>query len=142
MKNSFIIAMFFFWGFVVSVISAGYIVKQNRLSQEVLKSTVKDIVVSTSSVKTVVVRPKTERSSGLTLTEVSAHDTESDCWVVINGKVYSVASYIPMHPGRAQKIINVCGKEATIIFNGIKKNKGHSASANSLLGQYLVGTLQ
>lgn len=189
MKNTFIILLFIFWGFIIAIISAGYIVKQNRLSQEsmqkiytestqeilnsLVKATLRDQQVvsdvpvpqkngatvpgtktvnsNTNTVtpqaqvvpsKPVVVTPKPVAPSGPTLTTVAVHNTESDCWVVVNDKVYSVASYIPMHPGGSQRIANVCGGDATLLFNGIKRNRGHSSYANSLLGQYLVGTLQ
>ncbi len=164
--------MFIFWGFIVAVVSAGYIVKQNRLAQESMQkvyvdslqkitdSVAKGRVVVTKPVDSTVVvntppsnpsptptpnptptptpTPKPTTSSGPTMAMVSTHNTQSDCWIVINGKVYSVASYIPMHPGGAKRIINNCGADATSPY----ERQGHSSYANSLLGSYLVGTLQ
>jgi cytochrome b involved in lipid metabolism len=180
MKNTFIVAMFIFWGFVVAVISAGYVVKQNRLAQESMQktyleslqqitstltqskntaavispsvitqkpTTVKPVVtnpVSKPAVVTAPVTASTPKPAGLTLSTVATHNTQSDCWVVINGNVYSVASYIPMHPGGAQRIINVCGGDATSLFTGTggRGSHRHSSYAQSLLGSYLVGALQ
>jgi cytochrome b involved in lipid metabolism len=177
MKNTFIIAMFVFWGFVVAVTSAGYVAKQNRLAQEAMQKTYDEKLAQAISelkkgnvvVKTVVVKQSTPSASqtttktltpssqasqvvqapvtqavapvakpALTLAAVSAHSTESDCWIVVSGKVYSVASYIPMHPGGRRRIVNECGGDATNAFDGA----GHSSRAYSLLGGYLVGTLQ
>lgn len=180
MKNTFIVAMFIFWSFVVAVISAGYIVKQNRLAQESMQKTylgsIQQITealtkgrsnsvippstnVSTTSKTTspspvvtsggTTVKPSPiptptpipapkPKPAGLTMDVVVQHSTQSDCWIVINGNVYSVASYIPMHPGGARRIINQCGGDATGPYN----NQGHSSYADSLLGSYLVGPLQ
>lgn len=178
MKNTFIVAMFIFWGFVVAVISAGYIVKQNRLAQESMQKnyigSIQQITEAlakgrsnsvTSSPFGVTTTPKTTtpdpvvtntgtipkptpvpapapvpapKPAGLTMAVVAQHNTQSDCWIVINGNVYSVASYIPMHPGGARRIINECGGDAT----GPYDRQGHSSYADSLLGSYLVGPLQ
>jgi cytochrome b involved in lipid metabolism len=43
-----------------------------------------------------------------------------------------------MHPGGKRRIVNQCGGDATNAF----ENAGHSSRAYSLLGGYLVGTLQ
>lgn len=176
MKKTFIFGMFLFWGFVVAVISAGYVVKQNRIAQEVLQkdyqakfdqikaatsgtgATVTPLDTTVTDPTSPVVDTQTPPvdvtptptptpkpvvvPSGPTVATVAEHSTQGDCWIIINGKVYSVASYIPMHPGGAQRIINECGGDATAVFDGIKRGQGHSSYANSLLGQYLVGTLQ
>lgn len=187
MKNTFIAAMFIFWGFVVAVVSAGYIVKQNRLAQESMQKTyiesIQQItdafakgkssgtasipVAVTTTPKPVVTTPgiipklvpvpvptptptptpkptpaptpaPAPKPAGLTMDTVALHSTQSDCWIVINGNIYSVASYIPMHPGGARRIANLCGGDATGGYNG----QGHSSYSDSLLGSYLVGPLQ
>lgn len=179
MKNTFIIAMCIFWGFVIAVVSAGYVVKQNRIAQEEMqkkytgslkqiteittsptqekvlssnevKAVVKEVVIKTPPVNggvvavkpvpTVVNEPKVvpNQTASLTMNVVATHNTQNDCWIVINGKVYSVTSYIPMHPGGAKRIVRLCGANATSGYDG----QGHSKYADSLLGQYLVGTLQ
>lgn len=192
MKNTFIAAMFIFWGFVVAVISAGYVVKQNRLAQESMQKNYTDsiqqivdsvnkgksgdttqtvtyqtapttiptsptvntvppvkivkpvvtkpasVVITPKPVPTPVADPTPAASTGLTMDTVAMHSTQSDCWIVINGNVYSVASYIPMHPGGARRIANLCGGDATSGYD----RQGHSSYADSLLGGYLVGPLQ
>jgi hypothetical protein len=172
MKNIFIATMFIFWGFVVAIISAGYVVKQNRLAQESMQKTyiasIQQITEAYAKGKTtgtlpvsVVTTPKTINKpvvtkpgttptpvpapvvpSGPTLALVATHNTQSDCWIVVNGNVYSVAAYISMHPGGARRIIDVCGSESTSMFSGTSGGHRHSSYAQSLLGQYLVGKLQ
>ncbi|PWA96430.1 cytochrome b5, heme-binding site-containing protein [Artemisia annua] len=34
-----------------------------------------------------------------TMKEASEHNSAGDCWVVIDGKVYDVSSYLDDHPG-------------------------------------------
>jgi cytochrome b involved in lipid metabolism len=82
-------------------------------------------------------------SSGGTYTsaDVALHMTSSDCWIVVNGKVYSVASYISMHPGGQSIIIAQCGKDATVTFTNRGGTGAHSTSAWSLLNTFLIGTL-
>ena len=33
------------------------------------------------------------------LADVAQHNTEKDCWMTINGKIYDVTKYIDSHPG-------------------------------------------
>ena len=38
-----------------------------------------------------------------TLAEIAAHNSPSDCWVVIHGQVYDVTEFLTRHPGGAQR---------------------------------------
>jgi len=73
----------------------------------------------------------------LTLKEVSRHNSKSDCWMIVNGKVYNVTTYLPYHPGGIGTILPYCGKDATAVFTGLP----HSQNANNLLASYYVGNL-
>lgn len=35
----------------------------------------------------------------VTLADLSTHNTEKDCWMAINGKVYDVTKFLDEHPG-------------------------------------------
>lgn len=76
------------------------------------------------------------------LTDVSAHNSESDCWMAINGKVYNVTSFIPQHFG-GKIILSGCGKDASDLFNQRPTNsKGpHPESALKVLEKLYVGEL-
>jgi cytochrome b involved in lipid metabolism len=78
----------------------------------------------------------------LSLDEISKHNSQEDCWLLINNKIYDATSYINSHPGGKSEIIPGCGKDATNLFN-TKGNKGssHSSSANSLLDSFYLGNL-
>lgn len=81
------------------------------------------------------------KTTSLTLTEVTKHNSASDCWMAINGNVYNLSSYIQagLHPG-GDKIINGCGKDASIMFQMMGKH--NSGKTGSTLANYLLGALQ
>lgn len=72
--------------------------------------------------------------------ELSKHNTNANCWIIVNNKVYDISNYASSHPGGTGNILNYCGKEATSAFS-TKGTKGqsHSASANNMLAQYYIG---
>lgn len=84
---------------------------------------------------------QTNSSVKLDNATVSSHNSSSDCWLIINNKVYNVTQYIPYHPGGQQRIISYCGKDATQAFD-TKGGKGsHSSGAKNTLGNYYLGDL-
>ncbi|QQS20970.1 MAG: cytochrome b5 domain-containing protein [Candidatus Moraniibacteriota bacterium] len=54
--------------------------------------------------------------------QVSAHKSESDCWTIVRGNVYDVTPAIKTHPGGSEKILNMCGRDATEEF--VKQHGG------------------
>ncbi|KAF4440398.1 cytochrome-b5 reductase [Fusarium austroafricanum] len=73
--------------------------------------------------------------ASFTAKEVAAHNTRGDCWTIINGKVYDVTKYIEDHPGGADVLIEVAGKDSTVEFD----NAGHSEDAFEIMEEYLIG---
>lgn len=55
----------------------------------------------------------------LTGTEVAKHNSASDCWVIVHGKVYDVTEFLPEHPGGSKIILKYAGKDATEEFDPI-----------------------
>ncbi|EMG47333.1 Cytb5 Cytochrome b5 [Candida maltosa Xu316] len=70
--------------------------------------------------------------------EISKHKTHDDLWVVLNGKVYDITSYIDEHPGGEEVIIDVAGTDATEAFDDI----GHSDEAHEILQKLYIGNLK
>merc|ERR1711920_291753 len=58
-------------------------------------------------------------SGGYTLAEVAKHNSKTDCWVVLDGKVLDVTSFLSEHPGGELAILTFAGKDATEEFNMI-----------------------
>jgi len=49
--------------------------------------------------------------------EVAKHNTENDCWVVVNGQVLDVTGFLDDHPGGKMAIVTFAGKDASEEFN-------------------------
>jgi cytochrome b involved in lipid metabolism len=62
-----------------------------------------------------------------TLTQVAAHASSTDCWMVIDDAVYDLTFFVNMHPRGKSSIVSNCGKDASQAFD----NVGHSDSAIS-----------
>lgn len=87
------------------------------------------IVMPTSSVNPI---PKM-----YTLLEVSQHNNDKDCWLIINGKVYDVTNYLEEHPGGDEVLLSATGKDATDDF----EDAGHSNSARETMEEYYIGDI-
>ncbi|KAG8661632.1 cytochrome b5 [Manihot esculenta] len=72
-----------------------------------------------------------------TMHEASQHKTKEDCWIVIDGKVYDVSSYLDEHPGGDDVVLATIGKDAADDF----EDAGHSESARELLQSFCIGEL-
>ncbi len=73
-----------------------------------------------------------------TLAEVALHASSSSCWSVVNGGVYDLTNWIKQHPGGADKIIAICGKDGSASFNS--QHEGAPKQANILAG-FKIGVL-
>jgi predicted heme/steroid binding protein len=56
-------------------------------------------------------------NGGYTMADVEKHNTEQDCWVVVNGQVLDTTKFLPDHPGGVLAIVTFAGKDATEEFN-------------------------
>ncbi|KAF9467325.1 fumarate reductase [Collybia nuda] len=52
-----------------------------------------------------------------TMAEVAKHNKKDDIWVVVDGQVLDVTSFLPDHPGGEKAIILYAGRDATEEFN-------------------------
>ena len=76
------------------------------------------------------------------MTEIVKHSSESNCWLLINNKVYDVTKFISDHPGGVAQIIPYCGKEATKAFDTQGgRGRPHSPTADEMLKDYFIGNL-
>ena len=77
-------------------------------------------------------------SVNLTTSEVKSHNSQSDCWSIVNGKVYNLTTYVKSHPGGAGVIANICGKDGT---NAFTKQHNTQGKPNSVLTEFLLGSV-
>lgn len=74
-------------------------------------------------------------AANYTASDVSAHNSATSCWMIINGKVYDVTNFISSHPGGAS-ILSGCGTNATAMFASI-----HNPATANMLPAYYIGDL-
>lgn len=71
--------------------------------------------------------------------EVAEHNTASDCWIIMNGKVYDVTPFVNRHPGGASEITEMCGTDASEDFLG--EHSGQK-EPEKWLETLMIGTLR
>jgi cytochrome b involved in lipid metabolism len=84
------------------------------------------------------VKPSTPKPVALTSAEVLKHNTGTDCWSVIKGEVYDLTSYVNGHPGGANLIRAICGKDGSASFAG---QHGSASKPNNVLAAFALGAL-
>jgi len=78
------------------------------MTQEVIQLTVGNVGTESKNTKPLVTRK-----------EVSKHNKENDCWIIVEEKVYKVPeSWLSVHPGGRLTIMSLAGKDATEAFLG------------------------
>lgn len=89
-----------------------------QVSQEVTQETgqIPAPVVATTTSGT----PATpvQQASGYTMADVQGHNSASSCWSVVDGQVYNLTAWIGRHPGGAEAIESMCGKDGSAAFHG------------------------
>jgi len=83
-----------------------------------------------------------EVTTDITMANVANHNTATDCWTVINNKVYNVTNLEPVHPGGSQAIVSSCGKDSTTAFETRYGKGPHPQRAIDALKTYYVGNLK
>lgn len=74
--------------------------------------------------------------------EVARHKLPSDCWLVIDGRVYDVTGYIDRHNDFDYDISRHCGTDASALWrNKPGTGDSHSPKAERLLKKYGLGPL-
>lgn len=131
MKKLTFVSLFIFWAIIVSILTAGLILRDN-----------KNIVFNgqANGINGVINLPS---DLVLTASEVSKHNSGSNCWMIINNKVYDLTSFLNSHPGGVSIMILYCGKDGTRAYNTKDKiiSKTHSKSTDNLLLSFYIGDL-
>eukprot|EP01094_Clydonella_sp_ATCC50884_P028195 TRINITY_DN8383_c0_g1_i1.p1 TRINITY_DN8383_c0_g1~~TRINITY_DN8383_c0_g1_i1.p1 ORF type:complete len:162 (+),score=63.71 TRINITY_DN8383_c0_g1_i1:289-774(+) len=70
--------------------------------------------------------------------EVARHNTAEECWMVVEDRVYDVASFVDEHPGGRRVMERTAGSDVTNAFLSI----GHSKRARDLLRGMCIGKIE
>ena len=57
---------------------------------------------------------KQESKAIFTREEVFQHRKKDDCWIILEGEVYNVTSWLTKHPGGARIVLHYGGEDATV----------------------------
>lgn len=80
----------------------------------------------------------TQSAAGYTLAEVAKRNTQTECWVAIDGGVYDLTDWIRQHPGGSGSIRALCGTDGT---NQFISQHGGESRPSSTLDRYYLGPL-
>ncbi|THG96180.1 hypothetical protein EW026_g5610 [Hermanssonia centrifuga] len=61
--------------------------------------------------------PPKAGAKSFTKEDVAKHNKKDDCWVIVDGQVLDVTSFLPDHPGGEKAILLYAGRDATEEFN-------------------------
>lgn len=81
-----------------------------------------------------------QTSSGVktfTRAEVALHNTESNCWTYVDGKVYDLSKWLPEHPGGGFLVLVMCGVDGAVVLRS-----QHNSDQDSALAAYFIGDLR
>ncbi len=106
----------------------------------VLEEEKQAVVTNPVVAPTVISEPVSDTPSvtAYTLAQVAAHNSKASCWTTIGGSVYDITAYVPKHPGGEKKILQVCGKDGSSLFEG---QHGGDSKPESRLKTLFIGTL-
>ena len=77
-------------------------------------------------------------TTSYTIVQVAAHATSASCWAAINGSVYDLTSWTSQHPGGEARILSICGKDGSSLFDG---QHGQDPRAQAQLAMFKIGSL-
>ncbi|HVT01734.1 MAG TPA: cytochrome b5-like heme/steroid binding domain-containing protein [Patescibacteria group bacterium] len=84
------------------------------------------------------VQAPVDTNTTYTMNDVAQHNSQSDCWTVIDNNVYNITNFIDIHPG-GREIIRACGIDASGLFASVRD---HGSEAVQTLPTYKIGVLK
>lgn len=109
---------------------------------DVLSTSTANVVSSTTPAATSTPKSPTVSVSSTTkvytMVEVAINKDRKSCWSAISGKVYDLTNAIDLHPGGAEKILGICGKDGSSAFTG---QHGGQEKPEAFLATLVIGTL-
>ena len=110
-----------------------------RGSRPVAAATPTETAVAPNQTPTPTAKPTpTTTKASYTMEDVKKKSTSAACWTVIDGNIYDLTKWIPVHRGGPQAITFLCGKDGTSAF---KAQHEGASTPMSALANYFVGAL-
>lgn len=94
---------------------------------------------ATSSTTATVPTTPTVTSGTYTLAEVATHNVATNCWLVVDGTVLDVTSFIASGQHNSE-IMKGCGIDASSMFEAVRKHS--SSDVQALFTKYTIGTVR
>lgn len=69
--------------------------------------------------------------------EVAKHNTREDLWIIVNGLVYDITTYVHLHQGGEDALFKIAGKDGTAEVEGPQ----HPGTVPQLLSRFEIGKL-
>ncbi|MFA4840300.1 MAG: cytochrome b5 domain-containing protein [Agrococcus sp.] len=83
----------------------------------------------------------TDGASGISIAEVAQHDDSASCWAAIEGTVYDLTPWVTQHPGGPDRILGICGTDASDEFGAQHTGQAEPAEPAEQLSQFAIGEL-
>ncbi|KAF4777297.1 cytochrome b2 [Colletotrichum scovillei] len=64
-------------------------------------------------------KPEESERATISVTDLSKHNTKSDCWIAVHSKVWDITDFINEHPGGPLVLLKCAGSNATKIFDEV-----------------------
>ena len=81
---------------------------------------------------------KNSQQKTFNVEEVAKHNSKESCYTIIDNKVYDLTDWINKHPGGAENILKICGKDGTSAFRNQHDN---NIKQVNILENFFVGNL-
>lgn len=114
---------------IVIVIILGVIIYSNASKNNSYDTT--DVGTATTT------QDNDNAATPFTLADVQIHNSKTSCYSAINGSVYDLTSWIPKHPGGADKILSICGKDGSSAFT---EQHAGEPRPEQMLATFKIGT--
>ena len=73
--------------------------------------------------------------------EVGRHHRTEDAWIIVDGRVYDITSFLDTHPGGLEVTREHLGHDISDVMRSVDPHQ-HSRSAFELLDDYLIGEVR
>ncbi len=81
--------------------------------------------------------PAHATTAWFTLDEVAKHNTEHDCWIIVDGFALDVTPFMAEHPGGKHAFLVAAGTDVTHLFYSI-----HAHDAYEIMDRFIIGRIK